>query len=107
MTGLYGRAPTNERINDYVPDVRFQRLSVLSAVRLDGTQVPFVFSGSLNSELFRGYIETFLAPVLSAGDILILDNLSVHRAAGVLGSLIARGVIVSFLPPYSSDLRKC
>ena len=103
MTRLYGRAAINERINDYVPDVRFQRLSILSTVRLDGTQVPFVFNGSLNSELFKEYIENFLAPVLSAGDIVILDNSSVHRANGVLDSLIERGVIVLFLPPYSSD----
>jgi len=60
MTRLYGRAPVTERINDYVPDVRFQRLSILSTMRLDGTQVPFVFNGSLNSELFKEYIENFL-----------------------------------------------
>jgi transposase len=103
MTRLYGRAPTNERVNDYVPDVRFQRLSVLSTVRLDGTQVPFVFDGTLNSELFRKYVEVFLAPTLSADDILILDNLSVHRASGVLDPIVERGVTVLFSPPYSSD----
>ena len=103
MTRLYGRAATNERINDYVPDVRFQRLSILSTVRLDGTQVPFIFNGSLNSELFKEYIEKFLAPALSSGDIVVLDNSSVHRAKGVLDSLIERGIIVLFLPPYSSD----
>ena len=103
MTRLYGRAATNERINDYVPDVRFQRLSILSTVRLDGTQIPFVFNGSLNSELFKEYIEKLLAPALSSGDIVVLDNSSVHRAKGVLDSLIERGVIVLFLPPYSSD----
>ena len=103
MTRLYGRAPVTERINDYVPDVRFQRLSILSTMRLDGTQVPFVFNGSLNSELFKEYIENFLAPTLSSADIVLLDNSSVHKANGVLDSLIERGVIVMFLPPYSSD----
>ena len=49
MTRLYGRAPINERVNDYVPDVRFQRLSILSTLKLDGTQIPFTFSGTLNA----------------------------------------------------------
>ena len=103
MTRLYGRAQTNERINEYVPDVRFQRLSILSTMRLDGTQVPFVFDGTPNSELFNKYIEEFLAPTLSVGDVLILDNLSVHRAKGAFDSIVERGVTILFLPPYSSD----
>jgi transposase len=103
MTRLYGRAPLNERVKDYVPDVRFQRLSVISAVKLDGTNVPFVFNGTLNSELFKEYVDTFLAPALSMGDILILDNSSVHRAKGVLDTIIERGVKLLFLPPYSPD----
>jgi len=103
MTRLYGRAPTNERVNDYVPDVRFQRMSILSTVKLDGTQIPFVFSGTLNSELFKKYVEEFLAPTLSAGDILIMDNSSAHKAKGVLDSITERGVITLFLPTYSPD----
>jgi len=103
MTRLYGRAPTNERVNDYVPDVRFQRLSILSTVKLDGTQIPFVFNGTLNSELFKKYVEDFLAPTLLSGDILIMDNLSAHKAKGVLDSITERGVITLFLPTYSPD----
>jgi transposase len=103
MTRLYGRAPVNERVNDYVPDVRFQRLSILSTVRLGGAQVPFVFDGTLNKELFKKYVEIFLVPTLSVGDILLLDNSSVHKANGVLDPIIERGVTVLFLPPYSPD----
>jgi hypothetical protein len=65
MTRLYGRAAKNQRVNDYVPDVRFKRISVLSTIRLDGTQVPFVFKGTLNGELFKKYVDNFLAPSLS------------------------------------------
>jgi hypothetical protein len=49
MTRLYGRAITNERVNDYVPDVRFERTSILSTIRLNGEQSPIIFKGSLNS----------------------------------------------------------
>ena len=103
MTRLYGRAPTNERINDYVPDVRFQRTSILSTIRLDGTQLPLIFEGTLNGELFKKYVDDFLSPSLSEGDIVILDNSSVHKASGVLDSIYIRGAAAMFLPPYSPD----
>jgi transposase len=103
MTRLYGRAPANERVNDYVPDVRSQRTSILSTIRLDGTQVPFIFDGTLNKELFKAYVDEFLSPSLSEGDIVILDNSSVHKAKGVLDSITDRGAIALFLPPYSPD----
>jgi transposase len=103
MTRLYGRAFRNERVNDYVPDVRFKRISILSTIRLDGTQVPFVFNGTLNGELFKKYVDTFLAPSLSKGDIVIMDNSSVHKAHGVTDAIVDRGATVLFLPPYSPD----
>ena len=68
MTRLYGRAPTNERVNDYVPDVRFKRTSVISTIRLSGEAVPMMFKGTLDGDLFIGYIDNFLAPTLKESD---------------------------------------
>lgn len=103
MTRLYGRAPKDERVNDYVPDVRFQRLSILSAVRLDGSQAPYVFNGTLNGELFEKYIEKILVPTLNEGDIVIMDNASVHKVKGIREKIEAVGANVLYLPPYSPD----
>ena len=49
-TRLHGRAPGNERVVDYTPDVRFERSALLSSLRADGTLVPLIFDGSLNGE---------------------------------------------------------
>jgi transposase len=103
MTRLYGRAKSNERVVDYVPDVRYQRTSILSSVRLDGTTVPLTFSGALNGEMFVKYIIEFLAPTLKKGDIVIMDNLSSHKVKGVIDPIIATGASVLYLPPYSPD----
>ena len=103
MTRLYGRAPTNERVFDYVPDVRFNRVSIISTVRLDGTQVPFVFTGTLNARLFTAYLDKFLAPTLSKGDTVLLDNSSVHTAKGAIDPIINAGANVLFIPRYSPD----
>ena len=106
MTRLYGRAPSNERVNDYVPDVRFKRTSVISTIRLNGNSVPMMFNGTLNGDLFIGYIDNFLAPTLNEGDILVMDNFSAHKKYE-LDSVFERGAKVWFLPRYSPDFNPC
>jgi transposase len=103
MTRLYGRSTSDERVIDYVPDVRFERTSILSSIRANGDMVPLVFEGALNGELFKAYISQCLAPTLHKGDIVIMDNLTSHKVKGVLDPIIAAGASVIYLPPYSPD----
>jgi transposase len=100
---LYGRALKHERIKQGAKDVRFQRQSILSTIRLNGEQCPLVFSGTLNKELFAEYIEQNLRFCLDEDDILILDNCSVHRSKLVVETLEKHGINYMFLPPYSPD----
>ena len=104
MTRFYGRGLSNERVVDYTPDVRFERTTVLSSVRANGEMVPLIFEGSLTGDLFKKYIAQCLAPELKTGDIVIMDNLSSHKVAGVMESIIAAGATLLYLPPYSPDL---
>jgi transposase len=60
--------------------------------------------GPINGEWFRTYVEKVLAPTLRPGDIVILDNLSSHKVAGVRAAIEARGASLIYLPPYSPDL---
>ncbi len=99
----YGRALTNERINEGREDIRFDRESVLSAVRLNGDMCPLVFSGTLNKELFAEYIKTQLSPYLAKDEILLLDNSSVHKSKLVLDTLNDCNIKYLFLPRYSPD----
>jgi len=103
MTRLYGRAPSDERVVDYTPDVRFERTSILSSVRANGDLVPLVYEGALNGDLFKAYISQCLVPTLRKGDIVIMDNLTSHKVAGVVDPIIAAGAQVVYLPPYSPD----
>lgn len=58
----------------------------------------------MNREAFDIYVETQLAPTLEAGDVVILDNLAVHKSQRAAQALKARGAWFLFLPPYSPDL---
>jgi len=103
MTRLYGWGKSNERVVDYVPDIRFERKSIISVIGIEGHIAPITFTGTLNGELFSEYIKQALVHELSEGDILILDNLSSHRKEGALQPLIDKGVKILWLPQYSSD----
>jgi len=104
MTKLYGRAKPGERIVEYVPDVRYERTTVLSSMRFDGECVPVTFSGAVNGNIFKTYIEKFLAPTLRQGDIVIMDSLSSHKVDGINEIVRNAGADVLLLPRYSPDL---
>ena len=103
MTRLYGRALSNERVYEYVPDVRFERTSIMAALGFSGFIAPLTYKGTLNGEFFGTYVKECLAPAMKKGDTLMLDNLSAHKVENALKPLYDKGVNIVFLPPYSSD----
>jgi transposase len=90
-------------VDGHVPDVRFERTSVISTVRLDGGQAPLMFKGALDGAMFAAYVAEVLAPTLGEGDIVVMDNLSSHKVEGALAPIYGRGASVLFLPPYSPE----
>ena len=104
MTRLYGWGKKSERVNDYVPDVRFERTSIIATLGKNGINAPMTYKGTINSKFFKAYIEQVLVPTLKAGDIVVMDNLSAHKVYGVIQPLLDVGVKVIYLPPYSPDL---
>lgn len=104
MTRLYGWGKKSARVNDYVPDVRFERTSIIATLCKDGINAPMTFKGTLDKEVFQPYIRDFLAPTLNHGDIVIMDNCSVHKVKDILNPIYEKGATVLFLPPYSPDL---
>ena len=104
MTRWYGRASSDQRVVDYTPDIRFERTTVLSSIRASGEMISLIFEGSLDGDMFVEYVAQCLAPTLTKGDIVIMDNLSSHKVEGVIEPIIAAGATVRYLPPYSPDL---
>jgi len=103
MTRLYGRAFRGERVYEYVPDVRFKRVSVISTIRVSGETNPFAYSGTLNGFLFMQYIWECVVPTLKPYDILIMDCLSSHKMNIISEMVESVGANVLYLPQYSPD----
>lgn len=104
MTPLYGRSFDGERLVDHAPHGHWKMTTIVGALRLDGTSTCMTLDGALDGVAFQAYIENFLCPALRSGDIVVADNLSSHKAAGVESSIQARGASLLWLPPYSPDL---
>ena len=104
MTRRYGRARRGQRLVANVPHGRWKTSTFLAALRHDKITAPCIIDGAINGETFRAYIEQFLVPTLAPGDIVIMDNLSSHKVAGVGQAIEATGAILLYLPPYSPDL---
>lgn len=104
MARLYGRSPRGERLAVRVPHGRWQITTFLAGLRHDRVVAPLVLEGAIDGVAFRAWVEQFLVPTLNAGDIVVADNLSSHKVAGVREAIEARGATLMFLPAYSPDL---
>ncbi len=103
MTRLYGRAPRSERLVQKVLHGNWQTTTFVAALRHNRVTAPFVLEGAMNGETFRAYVEQILAPTLKSGDIVFMDNVSVHKVAGVREAIQRRGATLVYLPAYSPD----
>ena len=104
MTRLRGRALKGERLVAKVPYGHWKTTTFLAGLRVDGLTAPVVIDGAINGAVFLAYVHQQLVPTLSAGDIVVMDNLSAHKVVGVREAIEAVGARVVYLPPYSPDL---
>jgi len=92
------------RLVEPVPHGHRQTTTLIAGLRTTGVVASYVLDGALNGEIFRAYVEQILAPTLEPGDILIMDNLSTHKVAGIRELVEKAGARIMYLPPYSPDL---
>lgn len=104
MAPRYGRGLKGQRVMGMAPHGHWKTTTFMAALRHDRITAPCVFDGPINGVAFKAWIEQALAPELQDGDIVILDNLSSHKVAGVREAIEAKGAKLVYLPPYSPDL---
>ncbi len=104
MVRRYGWGPKSRRLVVAAPQGHWRSLTFVAGLRADGFVAPFVLEGAMSGPMFRAYVEQILAPHLRPGDVVGLDNLPVHKVAGVGEAIRAVGASVLYLPSYSPDL---
>jgi transposase len=103
MTRARGRAPRGQRVVAKVPGGHWTIVTMISAVRTSGPFAAGTIVGATDSDVFRTYVSQVLAPQLRPGDVVVMDNLSPHKASGVRQAIEAADAKLLYLPPYSPD----
>jgi len=104
MTRTHGRCARGKRLVAKVPHGHWRTLTFLAALRCDRIEAPCVIDGPINGRSFLAYVEQFLIPTLTPGDIVVMDNLGSHKGQAVRKAIRTVGAKLFFLPPYSPDL---
>ena len=102
----YGYAPRGEKVIGKVSGRHFARTSIVAAKTGSEIVAPFAFSGSMDGDLFEGWLEHVFVPELKNPfkSVLILDNASFHRKNAIYDIADDYGFRVIFLPAFSPDL---
>jgi transposase len=103
LTRLYGWAPHYRQAPGSVPRNHGKNTTLVAALTPEGLQAPWTTEGAMDTAAFERYVEEVLGPTLQPGQIVVLDNLSVHKAESIREAIVARGCELLFLPPYSPD----
>ncbi len=103
LTPLYARAPKGMRAYGSVPRNRGKNTTLMAAVSWSGMGESMLIEGSTNAATFELDVAEILAPSLTEGQIVIMDNLAAHKGKKVEQLIEARGCQILFLPGYSPD----
>lgn len=103
MTRRYGRAFGGERVREPNPAGHWKTLTLLGAMSIEGMIATMTVEAPTDGEVFLAYLEQVLCPRLKRGDVVVMDNLSSHKVAGVRERIEAAGAELLYLPPYSPD----
>jgi transposase len=104
MDRLRSRAPRGVRAYGKVPKNRGKNLTLIASMSLHGMGESMCVEGATDARAFEVYVEHFLAPTLSEGQVVVMDNLGAHKPTRIREFIEARGAELVFLPSYSPDL---
>ena len=101
MVPLRARAPKGERAFGKVPKNWKNNVTLISSMNLGGMGASMGIEGSADGDAFLLYVERFLCPTLKRGQIVVMDNLQVHKMRKVRELIEGGGCSLVFLPSYS------
>ena len=103
MARTRGRAPRGKHLRAAVPHGHWKTTTAVAGLRNSGVVAPMVLDGPINGIAFQAYVGQVLVPDLRSGDVVVMDNLGIHKWSGIHAATEAAGVSLLSLPPYSPD----
>lgn len=103
LTPLRARAPRGQRAVGLVPRGQRPHIAWLATLTPRGLGESLLVRGTVDQRVFAVFVERVLVPSLHPGQIVVLDNLAVHKSARARALIEDAGCHLVFLPPYSPD----
>ena len=107
LARTHARSPRGERACGSVPGGRWERLTTLAGLGLEGIVGAMSIPAATDGAVFHAYLEQVLLPELrrvKPDAVLVMVNLAAHKARPVRALLDASGFAYRYLPRYSPDL---
>nr|WP_283805360.1 transposase [Nitrobacter hamburgensis] len=89
-----------------MPFGAWKTLTFVAGLRCDGMTAPMIINGAMNGEIFLAYVEQCLVPTLKRGDIVVMDNVAIHRVAGAREAIEAADATMRYLSGRTPDTRQ-
>ncbi|MDQ3891388.1 MAG: transposase, partial [Actinomycetota bacterium] len=105
LTPRYGRAPRGERARGKAPRNWGKNVTLLSSITLEGMGPSMSIEGSSDTDSFSLYMREILAPSLKGGQIVLMDNISVHTSGWVRELIEEKGCRLWLLPCLLAGLQ--
>lgn len=78
-------------------------MTLIGAMNHEGIVATQMIEGSMKGNHFKDFIEKKLVPKLKEGDVVVMDNLKIHKMKEIEELITAKGARVEYLPTYSPD----
>jgi len=100
----FGWAPRHEKVLGKIPGKREPKFNLIAVLNSSELKAPLIYQGTMNTVLFNTYLEEFLLPILTPGQVVIMDNATFHKSGDTHRLITEKDCQVWYLPPYSPDL---
>jgi transposase len=103
MVRTYARSAPGERAYGSAPHGRWKKLTVLGGIALGREPVLMSIEAATDTDVFLAFVREVLVPSLRPGQIVLMDNLSPHKAPQVREAIEAAQCKLRLLPRYSPE----
>lgn len=104
MSRYWGWAEKGEKIPEAIPAGHWRSFTLLGAMTQSGLLATMTLEDATDTDVFLAFLDQVLCPKLQPGQIVVMDNLSAHKAPAVREKIEATGASLLYLPAYSPDL---
>lgn len=104
MRREFAWGPRGARVTGTRPFRAWKTVSLIGAIRLGANPKLMTHPGSVTGAIFLRFVRTRLVPWLRPGDVVVMDNLNMHKMVAVRAAIEAAGATPVYLPTYSPEL---